>query len=230
MVKRIITTFVFVLAGIVVHAQENNGLATYKVKLANVQDGLQPFLQSLEPVFDNLTYSLRFTKDQSIYQMEKGMGIDDDRQLEAASIVAGKGVYFYENNGNLIIQKEFAGDLFLVEPDSAEFGWKILDERKMIGEFECIKAIGVNKGFDNKESTVIAWFSPQINIPYGPKQYFGLPGLILEVEDKGIIYYCSSISFREQHIKKPIQGIRITEEKLNEYVLQKASKEFGYKN
>ncbi|MBO6643516.1 MAG: GLPGLI family protein [Muricauda sp.] len=230
MVKRIITTFVFVLAGIVVHAQENNGLATYKVKLANVQDGLQPFLQSLEPVFDNLTYSLRFTKDQSIYQMEKGMGIDDDRQLEAASIVAGKGVYFYENNGNLIIQKEFAGDLFLVEPDSAEFGWKILDERKMIGEFECIKAIGVNKGFDNKESTVIAWFSPQINIPYGPKEYFGLPGLILEVEDKGIIYYCSSISFREQHIKKTIQGIRITEEKLNEYVLQKASKEFGYKN
>lgn len=230
MVKRIITTFVFVLAGIVVHAQENNGLATYKVKLANVQDGLQPFLQSLEPVFDNLTYSLRFTKDQSIYQMEKGMGIDDDRQLEAASIVAGKGVYFYENNGNLIIQKEFAGDLFLVEPDSAEFGWKILDERKMIGEFECIKAIGVNKGFDNKESTVIAWFSPQINIPYGPKEYFGLPGLILEVEDKGIIYYCSSISFREQHIKNPLQGIRITEEKMNEYVLQKASKEFGYKN
>jgi GLPGLI family protein len=230
MVKRIITTFVFVLAGIVVHAQENNGLATYKVKLANVQDGLQPILQSLEPVFDNLTYSLRFTKDQSIYQMEKGMGIDDDRQLEAASIVAGKGVYFYENNGNLIIQKEFAGDLFLVEPDSAEFGWKIMDERKMIGEFECIKAIGVNKGFDNKDSTVIAWFSPQINIPYGPKEYFGLPGLILEVEDKGIIYYCSSISFREQHIKKPLQGIRITEEKLNEYVLQKASKEFGYKN
>ncbi len=230
MVKKIIATFVFILAGMVVYAQENNGLATYKVKLANVQDGLQPFLQSLEPVFDNLTYSLKFTKDQSIYSVEKHMGIDHDRQLEAARIVAGKGVYFYEKNGDFIVQKEFSGDMFLITPDDPDLRWKIMDERKMVGEFECIKAIGINRGFDNKESTVVAWFSPQVNVPYGPKEYFGLPGLILEVEDKGVTYYCTSLDFGEQHIEKPKKGIRITEKRLNEFVLKKASEEFGYKN
>lgn len=230
MFKYFITAFFFILSGTVAHTQENNGLAKYKVKLADVQDDLQPFLQSLESAMDRLTYILKFTKDQSIYMEEKSMGIDNDRQLEAARIVAGKGVYFYENSGELIIQKEFLGDMFLIESDYTELGWKIMDERKMVGEFECVKAIGVNKGFDNKESTVVAWFSPQINVPYGPNEYFGLPGLILEVENKGIVYYCTSIDFGEQHIEKPSKGIRITEKRLNEYVLKKAAKEFGYKN
>ena len=230
MVNNFIITFFFFLSGMVAHTQQNNGLAKYKVKLADVQDDLQPFLKSLEPVLDNLTYTLRFTEDESIYRVEESMGVDNDRQLEAARIVAGKGVYFYEKNGEHIIQKEFSGDMFLIEPDHPELGWKIIDERKMVGEFECIKAIGINRGFDNNESTVVAWFSPQINVPYGPNEYFGLPGLILEVEDKGVIYYCTSIGFGQQHIEKPQKGIKITEKKLNEYVLKQASEEFGYKN
>lgn len=228
--KNSLTTVLFLLIGTVIHARQNSGVAKYKIKLTDVQDDLQPFLKSLEPALDNLTYTLKFTKDQSIYRMEKSMGIDNDRQLEAARIVAGKGVYFYENGMGLIMQKEFSGDVFLVEPDEGDLGWKITDERKMVGEFECIKAIGVNKGFDNSESAVVAWFSPQINVPYGPNEYFGLPGLILEVQDKGIIYYCSSINFGEQLIERPSKGIRITEKSLNEYVLKKASEEFGYKN
>lgn len=230
MVKNIITSLFFILSGVVAHTQQNNGVAKYKIKLADVQDDLQPFLKSLEPAMYNLTYTLKFAKDRSIYRAEKTMDMDNDRQLEAARIVAGKGVYFYENDKGLIIQKEFSGDIFLVEPDEGSLGWKIMDERKMVGEYECTKAIGVNKGFDNRESEVIAWFSSQINVPYGPNEYFGLPGLIMEVQDKGIIYYCSSISFGEQYIERPSKGIRITEKKLNEYVLKKAAEEFGYKN
>lgn len=44
-----------------------------------------------------------------------------------------------------------------------------------------------------KELTITAWYSPEIPVSQGPEGYWGLPGLILEVNDGKTIILCSKI-------------------------------------
>ncbi len=57
--------------------------------------------------------------------------------------------------------------------------WKLLNETKKIGNFDCKKAIGIFRG---REYT--AWYTEKIPVPYGPWKLQGLPGLILEAYNK----------------------------------------------
>ncbi len=70
--------------------------------------------------------------------------------------------------------------------------WKILNETKKIGNFECSKATCNFRGRD-----YTAWFSISIPLPYGPWKLQGLPGLILEAydTDKEIYFYFKSIEY-----------------------------------
>lgn len=56
--------------------------------------------------------------------------------------------------------------------------WKIHPETKEINGYKAQKATITFEG-RNWE----AWFTEQINIPYGPYKFYGLPGLILEMKD-----------------------------------------------
>lgn len=62
--------------------------------------------------------------------------------------------------------------------DNYTLNWKITGENKMIAGYKCVKAITV---FRDREW--IAWFTPDIPLPFGPWKFHGLPGLILEVND-----------------------------------------------
>lgn len=67
--------------------------------------------------------------------------------------------------------------------------WQILNETSSLLGFKLIKAkllepIYSYKYLDDFEpKEVIAWFCPDIPISGGPKRYYGLPGLILKIED-----------------------------------------------
>lgn len=66
--------------------------------------------------------------------------------------------------------------------------WKILNEKKKLGNFEVTKAIAEYGG---RKWT--AWFCPEIPLPYGPYVFYGLPGLVLEVSDDKENYHFSFI-------------------------------------
>ena len=66
--------------------------------------------------------------------------------------------------------------------------WEITQETKEIGEFEVQKATTTPlvHGMDlNPNRTAIAWFTTDIPISAGPEGYYGLPGLILELQYEG---------------------------------------------
>lgn len=59
--------------------------------------------------------------------------------------------------------------------------WKLVDETKVINTINCKKAEVTFKG-----RNWIAWYSPEVPLPYGPYKFSGLPGLIIKVtDDKG---------------------------------------------
>jgi len=57
--------------------------------------------------------------------------------------------------------------------------WKILQDKQKIGEYNAQKA---TTSFGGREWT--AWFSTDIPFQDGPYKFYGLPGLIVKIEDK----------------------------------------------
>lgn len=75
-----------------------------------------------------------------------------------------------------------------------------------------------------KEITITAWYSPEIPINQGPENYWGLPGLILEVNDGKTIILCSKIvlnSKEKAEIKEPTTGKVISQKEYDETVTKK---------
>src|SRR5690606_4733493 len=89
--------------------------------------------------------------------------------------------------------------------------WEITNETKTILGYEVRKAIT-----EDEYSTITAWYSPKIPVFNGPAEFWGLPGLILEVvqESKQMAYkavYIAEFLKENKKIKviKPDQGIQI---------------------
>ncbi|HKK12841.1 MAG TPA: GLPGLI family protein [Flavobacteriaceae bacterium] len=75
-----------------------------------------------------------------------------------------------------------------------------------------------------KEIEVTAWYTPQIPVNQGPDEYWGLPGLILEVDADRTTILCSKIVINPQdkeEIKVPSKGKEVTKQEYNTIVKQK---------
>ena len=75
-----------------------------------------------------------------------------------------------------------------------------------------------------KEIIVTAWYTPQIPVNQGPGDYWGLPGLILEVQADRTTMLCSKIVLNPEEkkaIKKPSKGKEISQIEYTETVKKK---------
>ncbi len=155
---------------------------------------------------------------------------------------------------NVLLQdQEFFGKQFLIKDSLPKFEWKMENETKQIGQYLCFKATAVkkvdemdftsmrprNRGnnasasasnniMDNvevpKEIIVTAWYTPQIPVNQGPGDYWGLPGLILEVNADKTIILCSKIVINpdeKEDIKAPKKGKEVTKTEYNTIVKEK---------
>lgn len=67
-----------------------------------------------------------------------------------------------------------------------------------------------------KQIEVTAWYTPQIPVSNGPGEYWGLPGLILEINSGRTTVLCTEIVLNpadKQKIEKPTKGKKITRKK-----------------
>ncbi len=74
------------------------------------------------------------------------------------------------------------------------------------------------------ERTITAWYAPEIPISQGPGEYWGLPGLILEVNDGRTAILCSKIVLNPEEkieIKIPSKGKEVTQEEFNDIMAEK---------
>ncbi len=75
-----------------------------------------------------------------------------------------------------------------------------------------------------EEIEVTAWYTMQIPVNQGPGDYWGLPGLILEVSSGRTTILCSKIVLNpdeKEEIKKPIKGKEVTKQEYTDIVKQK---------
>jgi GLPGLI family protein len=152
-----------------------------------------------------------------------------------------------------IEEEDFFSKEFLVSDSLTMMPWEITDETKKIGNYTCTKAIVkikaeelmakieqkketskvVSNLLDNikpKDKTITAWFTTEIPVSNGPDNYWGLPGLILEVSDERTTFLCSKITLNPTEavkIEKPKKGKKISKKEFEKIMDEKMSEMMG---
>jgi GLPGLI family protein len=75
-----------------------------------------------------------------------------------------------------------------------------------------------------KEIIITAWYTPEIAVNQGPEGYWGLPGLILEVNDGKTVILCSKVVLNTKDkalIVAPTKGKEITQAAYDQVVMEK---------
>lgn len=120
--------------------------------------------------------------------------------------------------------KSFLGDDILIKNTFDKYKWEITKEEKKIGKYLCRKAISTftETFLDKKiQRKLVAWFSTEIPLPFGPRGFDGLPGLVLELQDGKNIFIASEVKIsRNKKIKitKPKAKISFTRKEFKEFM------------
>lgn len=171
-----------------------------------------------------------------------------------SSMMGGGGTYYKNVKEKMFtVDKEFMGKEFLVVDSLPKLSWKLESESKKIGDYTCFKATAVKpvdasdmrnyrekkkkeseekKPSTNfmddyempKEITITAWYTPEVPINQGPEGYWGLPGLILEVNDGKTVVMCSKLVMNTKdkvEIKAPKNGKQVKQKEYDEIVAKK---------
>ncbi|CAM3935762.1 MULTISPECIES: GLPGLI family protein [Flavobacterium] len=180
--------------------------------------------KELENIVDEnaseIFYTLLVNGNQSIFFCENNLQKKSDKlnllYINSKLI----GTIYKDLEGKIQIQnKTVFGEEFTIKDSLLSYNWEIDDkETKLIDNMLCYKAINrqiIEKKIENekneievikKEKNTIAWYCPSININAGPLGFYGLPGLILILEDDIFVYQAKKINFKLD--KKTINKIK----------------------
>jgi GLPGLI family protein len=201
-------------------------------------------------------FTLVFNKEESLFNEEEQLdAISGATDSWGKNFAAGENYKNVKTNTQ-IQQQEFYGKKFLVKDQLQPMEWTLGKETKKIGNYTCFKATTFiatddllwysfswgrmrsndstqDETTENNETAVEitqveAWYTPQIPVRHGPSEYWGLPGLILEVSAGDTTMLCSKLVLNPEEtivIEAPKKGTIVAK---NEYqdLIQKKMAEF----
>lgn len=173
--------------------------------------------------------TLQFSLNEAVFGVSKKLSIKDRGNITEKMnfMAAGGQKIYYQNalNKNLEIQNcQTLGECFLIVSKFKK--WQLTQETKTIAGYICYKATSVIKS-NNKNIQVVAWYTPQVPVSFGPKEYNGLPGLILEVENNFRYFRATKLVLNPKEkviIKKPTKGKRVSQEEFKKMSAEAFSK------
>ncbi|MGO1584546.1 GLPGLI family protein [Mesonia sp.] len=225
MKKAIFFSLVFFLLSRIVDAQIKSGKIVYGVEVNESETQkliesttdkagkayLIKYINGFKESFPYVKVTLLFNEQESIYKGEKVMKSDNGLNLKMAYQLASPGTYYTNLGRSLTLhQNEFMGNKYLIHK-SENFNWNITQKQKIIKGYVCYKAT-LDFKKDDKIITSTAWFCPSLPFQFGPKEFNGLPGLILEFNylnrfrffPKQIEFYNEKIDIQEPEEGKSI--------------------------
>lgn len=169
-------------------------------------------INSLLQNSSDVEFKLMFTSNESIYEFINSMDNEAVKGINLTKIFAGNNSQFYYNKTNqeCLSKTVISDEAFLIIREPLK--WKLTTKTKIIDKYKCFEAKYLNTS--GSETDITAWYTPEIPLPFGPERFNGLPGLILELENKTVSFSASKIKLDEKiiKIKRPNHGILITYE------------------
>lgn len=223
----------------IISAQTQKGKATYKLKhpqIDVVDTTKKPstmgnqITESIKTAQELIAFNLAFNNKESVFYREEKLYANLDKFTKGMIDILSKGNYYSNIATNEKLKstsfdnKNYIVNIYQPQP------WKITDTTKTILGYTCHKATltKTNKK-TTKDYTVEAWFSKDIPYYFGPDEYNGLPGLILELKlNPKQTLYCTSVQLQTKKNKllsKPTEGTYInSNEEFEDIVKTLASK------
>ncbi|TLX26660.1 GLPGLI family protein [Chryseobacterium indologenes] len=181
--KKSVTVFILLLA-LVMNAQNQRFIYEYKYILdstAKNKPETEMMLLDIAPKGSKF-----YSKDS--FETDSLMAATMEKQLKAESSeidfskIKSKGKVYYSvekmyPDYSVIFFNNLAADEYMVQ-DSRKQDWKILSDKQKVGGFIAQKALC---DFAGRKWT--AWFTTDLPIQDGPYKFYGLPGLIVKLED-----------------------------------------------
>lgn len=175
--------------GLMLSAQETANRFFYELSFKPKKDSVK---------IDKVMTVLDIAKDKSVYQdftipaqdsiikiaveeMEKTQTFKDMSKTIKMPKFSYKVIKSYPSMKE-IYQDRISINLFGYEED-LKFDWKILNDKEKVGAYNTQKA---TTEYGGRQWT--AWFSSDLPFQDGPYKFYGLPGLIVKIEDEGKNY------------------------------------------
>ena len=209
------------------NAQKLQGIATYqsgmntkalkkyRVKMARMHPDMKKYYEEDPGIsFHKSTeFELKFNLTESTWK-------EVERLSKSGSFNITSTTYKNTAEKRYLYDREIIDKPFLIADDLAPLKWKITKESKKIGDYTAYKAtlktVKAKRQIYGQAETfqVEAWYTPDIAVPHGPEQYWGLPGLIIQLDDGKITYLLTKVVLnpkKKVRIKKPGGGKKINE-------------------
>jgi GLPGLI family protein len=201
------------------------------------------------------TYTLTFNKIESYFTENDMLDAMSGATDSWGKNFAAGDQYKNVKTNTQIQDQEFYGKRFLVKDSLQPINWKLGSESRQIGNYMCFKATasipideltwysfswgklrpnapitesGETEELEIDMTEVEAWYSPQIPVSHGPSEYWGLPGLILEVSAGDTTMLCSKLVINPKEsieIEAPSKGKEVNKKEYQETIVEKM-KEF----
>lgn len=203
------------------------------------------------------TFILTFNREESMFKEDEKLDAISGATDSWGKNFAAGNQYKNIKTNTQIQDQEFYGKKFLVKDELQPMTWNMGSETKKIGNYTCFKATASipssdlawysfswnslrdnnqNKTTPSKDNIeekvemteVVAWYTPQIPVKHGPSEYWGLPGLILEISSGNTTMQCSKLILNPEEkteIKAPKKGKEITKKAYKTTIVEKM-KEF----
>jgi GLPGLI family protein len=191
------------------------------------------------------TYTLLFNKQEAVYEENEELDQPSGPSggFSVSVKMSGGGKKYLNTKEKVSLEEdEILGKAFLIEEPLVQPGWKLVNESKKIGEYTCFKAEltvpvtelqkqnyqeflkreekkpALFKMEEPKDRVVTAWYTPEIPVSFGPNNYWGLPGLILEINEENTVILCSKVVLNSKtklKIKRPKEGDTVSEKEFD---------------
>lgn len=194
------------------------------------------------------TYVLTFNKEESIFEEDEKLDAMSGATDSWGKNFSPGNQYKNVKTNSFVQNQEFYGKQFLVKDSLQKIDWKMESETKQIGNYTCFKATASipnselnwynfswndirqsasteeNEEKEIEMTEVVAWYSPQIPVSQGPSEFWGLPGLILEVNIGNTTMLCSKIVMNPEEktkIEAPEKGKLVAKMEYKEIITGK---------
>ena len=221
-----VLTFLFIIIG---YGQIQSGKVVYKIDPPSLEeavdkdrfaessrDYIMDFINTRLKALNYVELELIFNSFESYMNTDKFMNNDTNPEINGGLGVTNTYGVYYNNIEEDIFYHQHSefNKLYLVTSDFDSLDWEIHDETKEILGYTCIKATTTIVE-PRREFPTTVWFAPELPFPFGPKEFRGLPGVILAMNYNNYYFYAVSIDLNKNknNIKKPTKGELVTDKR-----------------
>lgn len=211
---------------------QNNPYVEYKVQI-NDEENLFKDNDFLRDIFlkaikndSKVNFGLLINSNSSKFYNLSSLNSEDsfDEEKKVLSFSNYSGIVFNYND-SIFKQSSLLGkNIYSKEPSKKN--WELHNDTKLIDNYLCYKATTIYKVSNGEKifnHPVTAWYCPALPYKFGPNGYGNLPGLILELQVRNVLFGITKIDLKTD-IELDLSSLKkakiLTEEELEKKLVE----------